>query len=265
MAVTAEQLQALIVAELGDSAALSNAVQTVSLPAGVTGGTFTLSYAGQTTAALAASATASDVQAALQALALIDSGNVLVSGGAGGPYAVQFTGTLAGIAVAPLTGDGSGLTGPGTPYTVAVAQTIVGGQGTGGIVAQHIAVIWDSFADLAPISPRLQELYTKSRCIDLLLGQVRGQVDLLTGDLQLKLSQKAATLLAMQKNVQKEIAAYEAQAQSSRAPASGALTTVEPIPPPTVLPLPPSPVPDAQDTRYSGDPYKVGLTGGGWR
>lgn len=53
-----------------------------------TGGTFTLTFGANTTAALAYNATAAQVQTALAGLASIGAGNVVVSGAAGGPYAV---------------------------------------------------------------------------------------------------------------------------------------------------------------------------------
>jgi hypothetical protein len=54
-------------------------VQQVQLTGNPTGGTFTLTFNGQTTSAIAYNASASTVQSALQALSSIGSGNVLVS------------------------------------------------------------------------------------------------------------------------------------------------------------------------------------------
>ena len=61
----------------------ADAVQQVALTG--SSGTFTLTFGGQTTAAIAYNATAATVQSALQSLSSIGSGNVLVSGPAGGP------------------------------------------------------------------------------------------------------------------------------------------------------------------------------------
>ena len=58
-----------------------NDVQTLSLSGNPTGGTFTLSFGGQTTAAIPFNATAAQVQAALQALSSIGAGNVACAGG----------------------------------------------------------------------------------------------------------------------------------------------------------------------------------------
>lgn len=74
-----------------------------------TGGTFTLSYGGQTTAAIAYNAAASAVQSALQALSSISANGVSVSGAAAGPYTVTFTGQMQANPTA-ITGNGAGLT-----------------------------------------------------------------------------------------------------------------------------------------------------------
>ncbi len=71
------------------------------------GGTFTLTFKGQTTAPIPYDASSEEVQSALTALSSIGAGNVAVSGG----YEVTFEGTLAGTEQPPLTVDGSSLTG----------------------------------------------------------------------------------------------------------------------------------------------------------
>lgn len=96
----------------------TNEVQTVTLT-DATGGTFTLTYAGQTTSALNYNAAASTIQTALRGLSTIGAGNVTVSGSAGGPYTVTFTGALANTNVAALTADGANLTGEGAAIAVA--------------------------------------------------------------------------------------------------------------------------------------------------
>lgn len=114
--------------------AVSNEVQTVTEGgSGLT--SFTLTYSGQTTSSLAAAATAAQVQAALEALSNVGSGNVVVSGNAGGPYTVTFQGALAGTDVAQMTSTPTGGTG-----TVTVATTTAGGTETGGqdVCAGHL-------------------------------------------------------------------------------------------------------------------------------
>ena len=96
-----------------------NAVQLVTVSA--TAGTFTLTFSGATTAALAFNATAAQVQAALEALAPIGAGNVSVAGS----YSVTFLNRLGLFPMPLLTADSSGLTGG----TVSVQTTTAGVPG----------------------------------------------------------------------------------------------------------------------------------------
>jgi hypothetical protein len=73
-----------------------------------TSGTFTLTYQGQTTEAIAYNAEATAVQTALEALSTVGAGNVAVSGAAGGPYTIRGRRALERTEQA-LTGDGRGL------------------------------------------------------------------------------------------------------------------------------------------------------------
>ncbi|MGE4196016.1 MAG: ASPIC/UnbV domain-containing protein [Phycisphaerales bacterium] len=84
-----------------------------------TGGTFTLTHSGNTTSALAYNASAATVQAALEALASIGSGNVSVSwagevgsapGQFNGHFDIRFVGALAGTTQPFLTVDATNLT-----------------------------------------------------------------------------------------------------------------------------------------------------------
>ncbi|GAA3877882.1 hypothetical protein GCM10022243_48230 [Saccharothrix violaceirubra] len=90
---------------------------------------FTLTLSGQTTGSIAAAATADTVKAAIEALSNVGAGNVAVTGNAGGPYTVTFTGALADTNVAQMTATPTGGTG-----TVTIATTTGGGtEGTGGL------------------------------------------------------------------------------------------------------------------------------------
>lgn len=80
---------------------------------------FTLTYAGQTTASIAAGASAAAVQAALIALSNLAPGDVVVTGT--GPYAITFGGTLAGTDVAQITSTPTGGTG-----TMVMATSVAG-------------------------------------------------------------------------------------------------------------------------------------------
>ncbi|MEV0247968.1 hypothetical protein AB0H76_15350 [Nocardia sp. NPDC050712] len=81
---------------------------TVTIGGSPSGGTFTLTFGGQTTSAIAYNAAASAVQSALIALSSVGSGNATVTGSNGGPYSVTID--LPGT----LTGSGASLTPSGT-------------------------------------------------------------------------------------------------------------------------------------------------------
>lgn len=117
----------------------ANEVQVITLPVGVTGGTFTLALAGQTTdPPLAFNAAASDVQTALEALSSIGAGNVSVSGSSGGPYTVTFQGAKANTDVPNIATNGSKLDVAGGTMTV---QTYVeAGSGLGTNETQRVSL-----------------------------------------------------------------------------------------------------------------------------
>lgn len=133
-AVSIKPSQTIVRGTILGELAGTNAVQTVTLGSGNTGGTFTLTFGGQTTSALAYNATSSAVSGALQALLSIGSGNVTVTGSAGGPYTVTFVEALGNGPVGAITGTGS-LTG-GT-NTVTVAQTTTGVNQQVGVYAAY--------------------------------------------------------------------------------------------------------------------------------
>ena len=108
-------------------AALASDVQTLSITGTPTGGTFTLAFGGQTTAAIPYNATAAQVQAALVALSSIGAGNVVCTGGPlpGTNVVITFTGTLAFQPQTKIAAGTNGLTGGTTPAP-AVAHTTTG-------------------------------------------------------------------------------------------------------------------------------------------
>ncbi|MDB5313782.1 MAG: hypothetical protein JWO38_7984 [Gemmataceae bacterium] len=103
----------------------ADAVQTAQLTGSPTGGTFTLTFGGQTTSAIAYNATPATVQTALQALSSVGSGNAVVTAGIRGGWQVRFAGALAGAFQAALTASGAGLTG-GTSPGVSVSVVSAG-------------------------------------------------------------------------------------------------------------------------------------------
>lgn len=107
-----------------------NAVQTVTETGGPTGGTFTLTFGGQTTTPLPYNCDAPTMQAALQALSSIGANNVLCSGGPlpGAGIVCTFQKALGGLPQATMTHTDS-LTGGSTP-AAAIAATTVGVRGS---------------------------------------------------------------------------------------------------------------------------------------
>jgi len=122
-----------VVSPLVPYGSTTNEVQTATVGGTPTGGTFTLGYRGAVTAAIAYNAAAATVQAALEALRTIGTGNVTVSGSAGGPYTITFVGALAGVNAVLIKRVNNSLTGGTTP-DVTIAQTTAGvGYATGAI------------------------------------------------------------------------------------------------------------------------------------
>ncbi|EDL60556.1 LamG domain-containing protein [Gimesia maris] len=108
----------------------TNEKQLVTLT-GATGGTFTLTWNGQTTDPIAYNASAATVQTELEALSNIDSGDVTVTGSNGGPYTVEFTGDLAATNVTLITASGTSLTGSANEeQTVTIINSPSGGDFT---------------------------------------------------------------------------------------------------------------------------------------
>jgi hypothetical protein len=81
-------------------------VQTVTLVGSPTGGTFTVTVGGQTTAGIAYNATGATVTTAVQLLTGTEAANLVVTGSAGGPYTFTFSGPAS-----PVTINQKSLTG----------------------------------------------------------------------------------------------------------------------------------------------------------
>lgn len=125
-----------VVAAVFTGATNTAEVQTVTITGTPTGGSFTLTYSGQTTAAIAYNATAATVQTRLNALSNIDEGDVAAGGGPGPgtAYTVTFDSELGDVAEMTATGS---LTGGTTP-AVAVTTTTAGAAGSIGEVTVPI-------------------------------------------------------------------------------------------------------------------------------
>lgn len=109
-------------------------VQSIAVNGTPTGGTYTLTFNGDTTTALAFNANAAAIQAALEGLDDIASGDVTVTGT--GPYVVTFGGRWANQGVTQMSAASS-LTG-GTNPAVVVSTTTQGSSGGPGPLLEPI-------------------------------------------------------------------------------------------------------------------------------
>jgi len=119
-----------------------NEVQTLTITGTPTGGTFTLTFSGQTTSAIAYNASASTVQTALIALSNIAPGDVVCTGGnlPGTPIVITFGGVYANTDVPAITSTSS-LTG-GTSPAIAITETLKGGNTTYVHIARGEDLSW---------------------------------------------------------------------------------------------------------------------------
>lgn len=103
----------------------TNEVQDIAVTGTPTGGDFTLTFRGITTAAIAYNAAASVVQTALEALSNISVGDVKATGGAlpGSDVLIEFMGGYSSKDAIEMTADGTGLTGGTTPDAAITTST----------------------------------------------------------------------------------------------------------------------------------------------
>ncbi|NJA59173.1 hypothetical protein [Streptomyces sp. NEAU-H3] len=105
--------------------------QTVTVTGSPTGGTYTLTFSGQTTAGIPYNATPAQVRAALEALSNVNPGDVVVSGGPhpGTPVIVTFAGQYLGDDVTQMTASATNLTGGASPAVTVTTSTAGGAAG----------------------------------------------------------------------------------------------------------------------------------------
>jgi hypothetical protein len=111
---------------VGSGVASANEIQSVTLAkagGAVTGGTWTLTFNGSTTTAIPWNADGAALQVILRTLPTINGAHVTVTGAAGGPYAVEFMGDLAGLAQTLMTASATNLTVSPCTVTVALVST----------------------------------------------------------------------------------------------------------------------------------------------
>jgi hypothetical protein len=184
--VSAANLQAALVGLASSPAATggTNDVQTLTVAGAPTGGTFTATWGGQTTAAIAFNASAAAVQTALAALSNVGAGVAgtysqqsvqIVGGPTGGTFTLVFGGQTATLAfnasasavqtaLQGLSSIGSGNVtvagNAGGPYTLTFAGTLTGPQAlftgstaslTGGAAASSTLVIATTITGAASV------------------------------------------------------------------------------------------------------------------
>jgi hypothetical protein len=113
-----------------------NEIQVVSLTNSPSSGNFTLTFNGETSANIGYNATAANVRTALEAMTPIGTGNVSVTGNAGGPWTIQFIGNLANTNVGQLSGN-AGTLNNSAAVTVSTLQA---GVTPAGDFAAHSAI-----------------------------------------------------------------------------------------------------------------------------
>lgn len=121
--VTAGTSEVQNVALSGGTLDGTSEVQNLAITGSPTGGTFTITVQTETTAPIAFDATAADVQAALEALTIVDPGDVTCTGGPLPGTDVTLTWDASLGNVAQPTADGSGLTGGTTPDATITTTT----------------------------------------------------------------------------------------------------------------------------------------------
>lgn len=112
--------------ETTKGAAGTSEVQTITFYGSPSGGTWTATFNGYTTTALAHNISTANLQTALRALASIGASGVTV-GGSAGAWVVTFAGTLANTAVPMITVDTTSLTGGSIYGTIATSTPGVDG------------------------------------------------------------------------------------------------------------------------------------------
>jgi hypothetical protein len=126
--------------KFADAGGAVNEVQTATLSGSPTGGTFTITFDGEETTALAFDITAADFTTAMEVLDTIGTDNIVVTGSTEGPYTLTFIGRLAGQDVPLAVGDGASLTGGSTPaMTVTVATTGVAAR-----ILAHVVPVFNN-------------------------------------------------------------------------------------------------------------------------
>lgn len=126
----------------------TNERQRVAIPDRITGGTYTLTFNGQTTANITHPASAAAVTSALEALSNVAPGDVVITGETGGPYVVNFAAAYAARNVPQMTGNPANLTPANKNPAVIITTLQQGGAGAGYTVASGVEYSIGAVADI---------------------------------------------------------------------------------------------------------------------
>lgn len=121
-------------------------IQTLTGGGTISGGTYTISFNGATTTAIVWNVNAAAVQAAMEALATVGSGNVVVTGGpvSSTPLTFTFQGNRSGD-VPQITASAASLTGSSPTLTPATSTPGVAGSVDGRSTLANIVGLNDTF------------------------------------------------------------------------------------------------------------------------
>ena len=132
------------------------------------------------------------------------------------------------------------------------------GETSSGPVGSQLAVLWALFDEKRHIVPRLQYYYVLVEAGAMMIGSLSATaVDVEDTGQKTKLHQQIETLEVVVARAEKEIAKIEKLARSNRAPATKAITAVEPIAPNDLTET--TGLSDPAHRRYRGDPLFPGV------
>lgn len=125
----------------------TNEAQVITPSGTISGGTYTITYGGQTTTAIQWNANAATIRTALEALSNIEAGDIAVTGGplSSGAVTLTFQGLEGGQDVSEVTINTTSLTGSSPAAAVSTGTPGVAGATDGRQTAANIVGINDTF------------------------------------------------------------------------------------------------------------------------
>lgn len=155
MAVETPIVDTWLASVLGADATLASLAPCQQIGIVATGGTFTLTFNGQTTVPIAFNAPvigAGSVQAALEALSTTGSKQTLVFNRAVAGWTVVFIGNLANTLL-PITGNGASLTGPGAALSITQQARVWSDVAPQGVPFPYVITQAQSAVDVVATGP----------------------------------------------------------------------------------------------------------------